>query len=112
QEQAVYDALYERFFTVDGVTAWQSWPPEYRQFKSEAVQRFAREHRDSVDFYLYLQWLGDEQLAAVQAAARQAGMGIGLYRDLAVGADPGGAEVWGQRDWYSEASIGAPPDPL
>ena len=38
-------------------------------------------------------------------------MVIGLYRDLAVGADPAGAETWSnQRSVVSLAQIGAPPD--
>src|SRR5690606_17821367 len=45
--------------------------------------------------------------------AVEAGMPIGLYRDLAVGVDGGGAEAWAEQTSYSfEASVGAPPDPL
>ena len=40
-------------------------------------------------------------------------MGLGLYRDLAVGADPGGSEVWsGAGPFRPGTSVGAPPDPL
>ena len=39
------------------------------------------------------------------------GMPIGLYVDLALGADRGGAEVWADRESYAlEATCGAPPD--
>ena len=38
-------------------------------------------------------------------------MPIGLYVDLALGADRGGAEVWADQDAYAVgASCGAPPD--
>ena len=38
-------------------------------------------------------------------------MPLGLYVDLAVGADRGGAEVWADQDAFAvDASCGAPPD--
>ncbi len=40
-------------------------------------------------------------------------MTVGLYRDLAVGVDAGGAEMWAQPDWFMPGvAIGAPPDLL
>ena len=44
-------------------------------------------------------------------AGRDGGLSIGLYRDLAVGADPNGAEAWADQELVATgASIGAPPD--
>ncbi len=37
-------------------------------------------------------------------------MSIGVYRDLAVGADASGAEPWIRPETFAGASIGAPPD--
>src|SRR6202044_3969825 len=38
-------------------------------------------------------------------------MAVGLYRDLAVGADPSGAETWSnQQTVVMQARVGAPPD--
>src|SRR5262249_58021954 len=52
-----------------------------------------------------------EQRAAAQAAARAAGMPIGVIADLAVGAHPGGADAWAYADvLVPEVSVGAPPD--
>ena len=62
-------------------------------------------------FHAWLQWLADDQLAAAQQAARAAGMGIGIIRDLAVGAHPGGADAWAWQDvLVAGVSVGAPPD--
>src|SRR5690242_490632 len=48
-----------------------------------------------------------------KSRGRDCGMSIGLYADLAVGADPTGAECWsGQAFLARGATIGAPPDPL
>ncbi|AZG73127.1 4-alpha-glucanotransferase [Shewanella livingstonensis] len=64
-------------------------------------------------FYLYLQFVANEQLQACQLNAKQCGMSIGLIRDLAVGAISHGAEVSANVDLFCDnASIGAPPDPF
>ena len=40
-------------------------------------------------------------------------MNVGLYRDLAVGADRGGSEIWSRPERFAEGlSVGAPPDLL
>jgi 4-alpha-glucanotransferase len=106
---ARFDALCAHF----GGRGWRSWPAQYRDPRGAAVERFAREQAGEVEFYLYLQWLADEQLASAQRLARSHGMLIGIYRDLAVGVDGDGADAWAARELYrSEASVGAPPDAL
>jgi (1->4)-alpha-D-glucan 1-alpha-D-glucosylmutase len=109
---ALYEALAEHFSARDGrAYGWLQWPKAYRSPGSAAVTRFARERRDRVDFFLYLQWLADRQLARAHATARE--HGVGLYRDLAVGVDRNGADAWSDRDAVAMgASLGAPADPL
>ncbi|WP_135470324.1 malto-oligosyltrehalose trehalohydrolase [Crenalkalicoccus roseus] len=90
---------------------WHVWPEEYRDPASPAVARFAAENRHRIDFLAWLQWIADEQLGAAAATARERGMAIGLYRDLAVGADRAGAETWANAAAVvSGARVGAPPD--
>ncbi len=114
RNQAVFDALYEKLFNEDpNCGTWAHWPEYYRRPDTAEVNQYQQTHADEVGFYQYLQWLSDQQFAAAQQAASKAGMGIGLYRDLAVGVNGGGAEAWGEQDIYSfNASAGAPPDPL
>lgn len=114
ETHALFEALHAHFALRDaGSTGWHDWPPEYRDPCSDAVMRFALKHREAIDFYQYLQWIADAQLADAHAAALDAGMRIGLYRDLAVGVSPGGSEAWANQNLYAAgASIGAPPDPL
>ncbi len=51
--------------------------------------------------------------AAAAERARAAGLEIGLYRDLAVGSAPDGAESWSRAaELGIGASVGAPPDPF
>lgn len=83
--------------------------------EGEGLELFARwcAATTGVDpvFYMWLQFLCDEQLAAAQAAAKDAGMRIGIIADLAVGVHPGGSDAHNlSAVLASEASVGAPPD--
>ncbi|GGC54575.1 malto-oligosyltrehalose synthase [Chelatococcus reniformis] len=89
------------------------WPQGLRTAASEEVAAFRREHADEIAYRAWLQWQADLQLADAAERAQAAGMGIGLYRDLAVGADRGGSEVWSAPERFGPTlSIGAPPDPI
>ncbi|HZH27922.1 MAG TPA: 4-alpha-glucanotransferase [Azospirillaceae bacterium] len=112
--QALFDALHEHVYA-DGAGAWmwREWPEGLRRPDSPDVRRFAEENAERVDFFAWLQWVADRQLAAAQAEARNAGMPIGLYVDLAVAEHPGGATAWSFPDVVlSGVSVGAPPDLL
>lgn len=105
---AVFDALCEYQGDDRG---WQDWSEALRSPDSSAVEDFAQSHRARVEFFEYLQWVADEQLAAVAESCRQAGMTLGLYGDLSLGVDREGADVWAQQEWTAEGvTIGAPPD--
>jgi 4-alpha-glucanotransferase len=112
QRGCVFQALREHLASTDPQLAdWHNWPEEYRDPGSDDVAHFAAMHADRIDFRAWLQFLADQQLAAAAATARDAGMQIGLYRDLAVGADPAGAETWSNpRAVADGAQVGAPPD--
>ena len=109
---AVHEALIERFARDQGRTrGWGTWPTEYHDPASEAVRAFAARNRRHVDYFKYLQWIADDQLAA--AAETGAGMKVGLYRDIAVGVDLNSADVWSDTGAYVlDETVGAPPDPL
>ncbi|MGW0930830.1 4-alpha-glucanotransferase [Streptomyces sp. NPDC002644] len=90
---------------------WHRWPERLRDPRSPETARARRELADRVDLHRWLTWLADDQLAAAQRAAREAGMGVGLIHDLAVGVHPGGADTWALRDCFAAGmSVGAPPD--
>ena len=109
---ATFDALSDRF-AQSGAMWPGAWPEAYRHVNSPEVAQFRRDNQKQIAFHAWLQWIADLQLAAAHERARQAGMAIGLYRDLAVGADRSGSEVWSAPTRYLERmSIGAPPDPL
>jgi 4-alpha-glucanotransferase len=112
ERNCLFLALREHFAKEDPSRAdWQAWPEEYRGPGSPAVARFAEENRDRLDFLVWLQWVADQQLAAAAATAAERGMVVGLYRDLAIGADRAGAETWANAAAVvSGAQVGAPPD--
>jgi (1->4)-alpha-D-glucan 1-alpha-D-glucosylmutase len=108
---ALFDALQERFSRADPhCWGWPAWPEEYRHPSLPAVQAYAAEARERVEFFEYLQWLVDQQLGAAGRRSHDLGLGVGIYQDLAVSVDRGGAEVWSNQDLYATASVGAPPD--
>lgn len=111
---ALYDALDQYFSTQPGQHwGWQSWPEDYRDPASSAVKEFSRRFAKQIEYFMYLQWLAAEQLEQAQQCAREAGMALGLYADVAVGVDGNGSEVWSNRRLYvQEVGVGAPPDPL
>jgi 4-alpha-glucanotransferase len=114
RSHALYDVLDQYFSTQPGRHwGWRSWRDEYQDPTSSAVRTFAAQHAKQIEYFMYLQWLAATQLAAAQQLARDSGMSLGLYGDVAVGVDPNGSEVWSNRSLYVEGvAIGAPPDPL
>ena len=82
-------------------------------FARAEAQRAGESGQDAEDFRSWLQWVAREQLDAASHAAREAGMRIGLYLDLAVGPDGDSPEAAGAGTLFARgASVGAPPDPL
>src|SRR6266850_2730220 len=79
---AVFEALREKFGG-----GWESWPREYRDPRSRAVRKFVK----AAAFHEWVQQAARTQLEGVQKRAHELGMPIGLYVDLALGADRGGA---------------------
>ncbi|MHA6766239.1 4-alpha-glucanotransferase [Sphingobium ummariense] len=68
---------------------------------------------DDRPFATFLQANARRGLDAVQQAAADAGMAIGIITDLAVGVDPAGEDVAEEPDAFLQGlHIGAPPDPL
>src|SRR5260221_6818724 len=94
-----------------GVPGFADWPAELQDPESPAVEALARREAAEVDYHLYLQWQAEQQLAAVAGVAEGAGMAIGLYRDLAVGAARDAAEDWSGSTLLARAgTVRAAPD--
>jgi (1->4)-alpha-D-glucan 1-alpha-D-glucosylmutase len=108
---AIFEAIAEQAMAEGRGISFRSWDAELRDPESEAVRRLAEVLSERVEYHQYLQWQAERQLDEVRRVAERLGMSVGLYHDLAVGVEGGGAEAW---DWQgvlaSGASVGAPPD--
>ena len=109
QRHAVYEALADSVGTVD----LRNWPAEWRHPETAAVEDFSTANGAAVDFWAWLQWIAHGQLAGAAKRARSAGLELGLYRDLALGAALDGGETWASPEHFAaDVSLGAPPDPF
>ncbi|HBO38622.1 MAG TPA: 4-alpha-glucanotransferase [Pasteurellaceae bacterium] len=114
QVQATFDALHahlsKRFKDQWG---WDFWAKEYQDYHSDTTAQFRHQYADEIEFYAWLQFCADRQLAECNELCQAQNMTIGMYRDLAVGVTASGAETWCDKDLYClNASVGAPPDIL
>jgi 4-alpha-glucanotransferase len=125
QRQAGFDAFRSRHGRA--LEDWAAWcalaevhGPDYRQWPLPLRDPRSAAVREAVgggdlavqaEFHAWVQWLVAEQVAAAQAAAREAGMAIGIIADLAIGAHPGGADAWAGQEFLAGGfTVGAPPD--
>ncbi|MDZ7902926.1 MAG: 4-alpha-glucanotransferase [Rheinheimera sp.] len=118
RQLALYDALHLHLLATDPhAWGWPNWPEAISQHQiSEAVLAFAVEHQDDIEFFSYLQFCAQQQLAqSPSCMPKHNGMLLGLYRDF------GGrcqrsvrtGEIRANPDLYCRnASVGAPPDIL
>ncbi len=108
---AVFQTLEEERRLIQSKTAtWQEWPKQFLA-PGPAVREYGKRHRKRVRFFQYVQWIAVEQLLEVRRNAEQLGMPLGLYNDLALGAERNGAEAWMYQSVLAlDADCGAPPD--
>jgi 4-alpha-glucanotransferase len=108
---ATFQALEEeRRLIQPKSTTWHDWPNQFLT-PGQPVREYAKQHRKRIRFFEYIQWVASEQLNEIRLTAEQLGMPIGLYQDLALGADRNGAEAWIYQSVLAlGADCGCPPD--
>jgi 4-alpha-glucanotransferase len=105
EDYALFKALKEKFRE----RGWESWDEPFRRRDPAALERFAAEHRDRVEFYRWLQWQACEQFRA--AAAYAASRGVGFMGDIPFLVSRDSVDVWAHQDCFKlHLSSGAPPD--
>jgi 4-alpha-glucanotransferase len=90
---------------------YRTWPAPLRDPRRAESKVRRGDLAARAEFHTWVQWLVAGQVAAAQAAARSAGMRIGVIADLAIGAHPGGADAWSGQEYFATGfTVGAPPD--
>ncbi|MDR2897060.1 MAG: 4-alpha-glucanotransferase [Propionibacteriaceae bacterium] len=90
---------------------WHLWPADLQHPDGPAVAQFETEHSVDVSFFMWLQWVADDQASHAQASAKANGMRVGVISDLAVGVNRDGEETWALQDVFAAGvTVGAPPD--
>jgi 4-alpha-glucanotransferase len=90
---------------------FRAWPARLRDPRSAEAEVRRGDLAAQAEFHTWVQWLVAAQVEAAQAAARAAGMSIGIIADLAIGAHPGGADAWAGQEFLAGGfTVGAPPD--
>lgn len=108
---ATFCALEDHFAGKGELRGWMQWPSEYRHPTSADVVAFRESSENEVDFHRWMQFELDRQIASAAAIARESGLGIGIYQDLAIGAARDSADLWAYGHLFlSGLSVGAPPD--
>ena len=111
RRHAIFETISHLQVAAGGGHGWRAWPPALQDVAGPEVAALAQDHADDVRFHMWLQWVARRQLADAQAAARAAGMRLGLYLDLAVGEAPDGSATWSDPDLsLPGVTVGAPPD--
>jgi 4-alpha-glucanotransferase len=90
---------------------YRTWPARLQDPRSAELEVRRGDLAVQAEFHTWVQWLVASQVEAAQAAARSAGMSIGIIADLAIGAHPGGADAWAGQEFFAQGfTVGAPPD--
>jgi 4-alpha-glucanotransferase len=92
---------------------WWEWPTEWRRADDEKLAALRRSEAASIGLFEFVQWLAHDQLDCCRAKARERGLPLGLYLDIAVGVRSDGFDAWCDQDAIlSGMAVGAPPDAL
>jgi 4-alpha-glucanotransferase len=93
---------------------WWEWPEEWRQPDDANCGRLRLgPDREEIEFIEFTQWIADLQLAASRRRAKELGLKVGLYLDIAVGVQSDGFDAWNEQSAISRSlAVGAPPDML
>lgn len=105
EDYALFKALKEKYHE----RGWESWDEPFARKEPAALERFASQHRDRMEFYRWLQWQIYEQFRDAAAYAEE--RGVGFMGDIPFLVSRDSVDVWAHQDYFKlHLSSGAPPD--
>ncbi len=100
-------ALFRALHDENEKRAWVDWEPRISRREPAALEEARRRHADHILYYMWVQWIADEQWQR----ARRGCARVGIFGDFPfiVGIDS--ADVWArQQEFRIDVSVGVPPD--
>src|SRR6266436_3110246 len=92
---------------------WWRWPQAWRRAEEQMLATLRKTEAESTGLFEFVQWVAHDQLDRCRAKARERGLPLGLYLDIAVGVRSDGFDAWCDQDAVlSGIAVGAPPDIL
>ena len=105
EAHATFEALSEHFRR-EGRWWLGDWPEPFRDARSPRCETSRPGMANASPSMPGCNGWRTRNSAAAAARAQASGMSIGLYRDLAVGADPGGSEIWAAPERFAAGFVG------
>ncbi len=111
KDYGLYMALKQKF----GGGSWQDWPNELRTRKKSALQAAEQELADEIGYWVFLQYLFEEQWQTLRRYANESG--VRLIGDIPIYVAADSADVWANqkvfqldREGRPKKIAGCPPD--
>lgn len=108
-------ALFAAIRSTVNMVGWTDWSKDLAAHQASAIERFAAEHAELIEYQKFIQFIADQQWNALRAYANQ--RGVGLIGDVPIFVSHDSADVWANRRLFTlDASgkakfiSGAPPD--
>ena len=118
KENAAWLENYALFMAIkksEGMRSWTDWPEDLRMRRPAALEKARVELRESVDFFVFVQFLFFRQWEALRAYAKE--KGIGFIGDIPIYVALDSADVWSEPQFFQldEENLptevaGVPPD--
>lgn len=111
EDYGLYMAIKDRYRGA----AWYAWPKDLARRNPAAIRAFTSKHSDEVDYFIFGQWLFDQQWRNLCRYANR--RGVRILGDLPFGVARDSVDVWSNRSLFHvdlngvpARTMGAPPD--
>lgn len=110
-KMATFQCIYDEKCASGWCGGWRAWEKDFQDFNSEAMQKYIAAHKDTIEFFKFMQFETERQFDQAHQTAVECGMRMGFYRDLPVGVSADSTEVWSNPELFIPGvGAGAPPD--